>query len=328
MYKFIEERKDNWKRLEELLAKTEGVTGLKGLPRSEVRELGELYRRAAADLAIARAETRDRKLIKYLNSLVIRGHGMVYRAEGQGVGLIWNFFAKEFPRVFRETAGFTLASFSVFTLCAVIAFALSFSDQSFTDAIGLTQIQNFAQTDTRWWMELNQANQIGSSQILTNNIQVAFMAFALGALLGLGTIYILATNGLMVGGVLGTCFRTSPAFGGELLAFMVGHGVVELSCIFIAGGAGLMIGYSIVNPGDRSRMDSLKRGGIKAVKLAFGCAFLLVGAGVIEGFLSPSNLPVYVKYGTGVATGLAMYGYLFLAGRTEESARGSELNDL
>ncbi len=316
MQKFIEERKDNWKRLEELLGKTDGVAGLKGLPRSEVRELGELYRRAAADLAIARAETRDKKLINYLNSLVIRTHGMVYRADGQGAGLIWRFFSREFPRVFRETAGFTLTAFAVFAFCGILAFALSYNDQAFSDALGLTQVQSFAQTDTRWWLELNQANQVGSSQILTNNIQVAFMAFAFGALLGLGSLYILATNGLMVGGVLGTCFRANPSFGGELATFMVGHGVVELSCIFITGGAGLLIGYSIINPGDLSRMDSLKRRGIKAVKLAVGCAFLLVGAGIIEGFLSPSNLPAYVKFATGITTGLAMYAYLILAGRS------------
>lgn len=316
MFNFVEEKKNNWKRLEELLSKTEGVAGLKGLPRSEVRELGELYRRAAADLAIARAETRDQKLINYLNSLVIRAHGMVYRAEGQGVSLVWGFISGEFPRLFRETLPYTLIAFAVFTGCAIIAFILSYSDQAFIDAMGLTAIQLRVQSGSRWWLELNQANQIGSSSILTNNIQVAFTAFALGALLGVGTIYILASNGLLVGGVLGTCFRTDPAFGWDLAAFMVGHGVVELSCIFIAGGAGLLIGYSIMNPGEYSRMDSLKIAGIKAVKLAVGCAMLLVGAGIIEGFLSPSNLPDYVKYATGISTGIAMFSYLFLAGRS------------
>lgn len=319
MYKFIEQRKNNWKRLEELLAKTEGVAGLKGLPRAEVRELGELYRRAATDLAIARAETRDQKLISYLNSLVIRAHGMVYRAEGQGVSLIWKFVTREFPRLFRETAVFTIIAFSVFFVCAAAAFALSYSDQSFIDAMGLNEIQIMAQSGSRWWLNLNQANQVGSSQILTNNIQVAFTAFAFGALLGIGTVYVLATNGLSVGGVLGTCFRTDPAFGWDLSAFMVGHGVVELSCIFIAGGAGLMIGYAIINPGELSRMDALKKTGIKAVKLAVGCAMLLVGAGIIEGFLSPSNLPDYVKYATGIVTGIGLYSYLILAGRDHDA---------
>ncbi|REJ75733.1 MAG: stage II sporulation protein M [Acidobacteria bacterium] len=318
MYRFINDRKNHWKRLEELLSKTEGVSGLRMLPRAEVRELGELYRRAASDLAIARAESRDPKLISYLNSLVIRAHGKIYRAEGQGANLIWKFISYELPTIFRETFAFTFTAFAIFTVCAFASFYLCLYDQGFIDTLGVGQAQMFAQSDIRWWEDLNQANQVGSSEILTNNINVAFLAFAFGASLGIGTIYILAFNGLFIGGVLGACYKASPAFAGELAAFMVGHGVVELSCIFIAGGAGLMIGYSIFNPGEYSRIDSLKTYGLKAVKLAVGCAIFLVIAGVIEGFLSPSNLPVYVKTVTGVATGAAMFSYLLLAGRKAE----------
>jgi uncharacterized membrane protein SpoIIM required for sporulation len=96
---------------------------------------------------------------------------------------------------------------------------------------------------------------------------------------------------------------------------MVGHGVIELSCIFIAAGAGMMIGYSMINPGDLTRGQALKKNGLEAVRLAIGCACLLILAGIIEGFLSPSNLPVWVKYSTGILTGILMYSYLFLAGR-------------
>lgn len=322
MLKFIRERKSNWQRLEELLLKTEGVSGLRGLPRAEVRELGELYRRAASDLAIARAETKDLQLINYLNSLVIRTHGKVYRAESRGASLIWRFFSYELPAIFRETLGFTGIAFGVFLVFGVASFLLSFYDQNFIDTLGLSGIQSMAQTDTRWWLELNQANQIGSSQILTNNIQVTFLAFALGAFFSIGTVYVLAMNGTMIGGVLGVSYRTDPAFGNELVTFMVGHGVIELSCIFIAGGAGMMIGYSIIDPGEHSRLEALKTNGVKAVKLAVGCAVLLVGAGVIEGFLSPSDLPAYVKFGTGITSGVAMYSYLFLTGRHRTAGTG------
>ncbi len=97
MNRFINERKDNWQRLKDLLSISE-VSSLRGLSRLEVREFGELYRRAVSNLAIARAETRDPKFINYLNSLVIRAHGKIYRAEENGVNLIWNFFAKDFPQ--------------------------------------------------------------------------------------------------------------------------------------------------------------------------------------------------------------------------------------
>ena len=100
MSRFVNERKNNWQRLEDLLSMVEH-SPLRGLSKAEVREFGELYRRVAADLAIARAETRDARLINYLNSLVIRAHGKIYRAEGQGLNIIWNFFAREFPRTFR-----------------------------------------------------------------------------------------------------------------------------------------------------------------------------------------------------------------------------------
>src|SRR5215207_9250797 len=101
MNRFIDERKDNWQRLEDLLGMLRG-SSLRYLSKTELREFGELYRRAATDLAIARAETRDLKLINYLNSLVIRAHGKVYRSEGEGVSIIWQFFTKNFPQTFRK----------------------------------------------------------------------------------------------------------------------------------------------------------------------------------------------------------------------------------
>ncbi len=315
MSRFVNERKSNWQRLEELLTKIEGVSGLRTLPRAEVRELGELYRRAATDLAIARAETRDPKLINYLNSLVTRAHGKIYRAEADGINLIWKFFSKDFPRTFRETLGFTSLAFFVFTFFGIASFILCYSDMNFADTLGLSEISSAAQSNNQWWLRLNEANQIGSTQILTNNIMVSFYAFAWGAFLGIGTFYILAMNGLSIGGVLGVCYKVNPAFGNELVTFMVGHGVIELSCIFMAAGAGMLIGYSIINPGNLSRLQALKQNGIKAVQLAVGCASLLVIAGIIEGFLSPSALPAWVKYLTGISTGVAMYSYLFLVGR-------------
>lgn len=315
MSRFVNERKTNWQKLEELLLKTEGVSGLRALPRAEVRELGELYRRAATDLAIARAETRDPKVINYLNSLVIRAHGKIYKSDGKGVNLIWKFFAEEFPQVFRETWRYTALAFSVFTVFGIASFLLCYFDYNFADALGLSAVRSAAQSNHQWWLSLNEANQIGSSQILTNNILVSFLAFAYGAFFGIGTLYILIVNGLSIGGVLGVSYKVDPAFGNALVTFMVGHGVIELSCIFIAAGAGMLIGYSIISPGDHTRVEALKKNGIKAVQLAIGCAYLLVIAGIIEGFLSPANIHPIFKYGTGILTGMAMYSYLLLAGR-------------
>lgn len=314
MSRFINERKNNWQRLEDLLSMLQG-NSIRGLSRAEVREFGELYRRAATDLAIARAESRDPKLVNYLNSLVIRAHGKIYRAENQGIGLIWQFFTKDFPQAFRRTWKYTALAFAVFTAFAVASFLLCYYDTNFADEIGVGQVRYLAQSNEQWWRELNQANQVGSSAILTNNIRVAFIAFALGAFFGIGTIYVLISNGLSIGGVLGVCFEANPAFGFDLVTFMVGHGVIELSCIFIAAGAGMLIGYSIINPGDLTRGQALKKNGMEAARIVIGCACLLFIAGLIEGFLSPSDLPASVKFGVGILTGILMYSYLCLVGR-------------
>ncbi len=317
MNRFINERKNNWERLEDLLKILE-TSPLRGLSKMEVRELGELYRRTATDLAIARAETRDPQLINYLNSLVIRAHGKIYRAESQGINLAWNFFARDLPQLFRKNFNYIALAFAVFTVFGIISFILSYNDFRFAEMLGAGGVRTMAQNDMKWWLSLNEANQIGASELMTNNIRVAILAFALGAFFGIGTIYILVFNGLFIGGILGVCYKANPAFGNSLVEFMVAHGVVELSCIFIAGGAGMMIGYAIVNPGDLSRTQALKKKGIEAVKLAIGCAFFLVIAGIIEGFLSPSALPAWIKYATGILTGILMYSYLFLAGREDE----------
>ncbi len=325
MNRFLEEKKDNWQRLEDLLSMLSG-SNLRGLSRVEVREFGELYRRAASDLAIARAETRDAKLINYLNSLVIRAHGKIYRAESGGAGVVWKFFANDFPAAFRAARWYIFVAFLALTLPAIFSGWQSYVNPEFAITIGVEDAAANAASDRKWWLSLNEANQIGASELLTNNIRVSFLAFAWGALLGVGSLYILIMNGVSIGGVVGACFRGNTDFANELLTFMVGHGVIELSAIFMAGGAGMMIGYAIINPGDLTRAQALKKKGMEAAKIVIGCACLLVVAGVIEGFLSPSSLPPAVKIGTGVLTGIVLYSYLLMAGNeaapTPESVEG------
>ena len=293
-------------------------TSLRGLSRMEVREFGELYRRAAADLAIARAETRDPKLINYLNSLVIRAHGKIYRAESQGVGLVGKFFTEDFPRTFRKNIRYMAIAFGVFAGFALFGFVATWINTDFTHFVALSGITEQINSNEHWWLRLNDANQVGASSILSNNILVTFRVFALGALFGIGAFYDLAFEGARLGSVFGACYKLNPPFGNSLASFVVGHGVIELSTIFFCGGAGMMIGYAIVNPGDMTRGQALKKKGIEAARIVIGCACFLVVAGTIEGFLSPSDLPPMIKIATGAGTGLAMYSYLFLAGHKSD----------
>ena len=316
--RFISERKNVWQRLEELLHLLDRMT-LRKLHREEVRELGRIYRRTASDLAIARAESRDPRLINYLNSLVIRAHGRIYRADAQGGQRIRNFFARDFPRTFRRTWRYTATAFAVFVLFTGIAFFGTRHDPDFSEFAGIDPFfrAQYIETRKHWWERLNEASQIGSTQIFTNNIRVTFYAFALGAVFGLGTIYVLASNGASFGAILALCYRAG--FGNDLLlGFVISHGVIELSCIFIAGGAGLLIGTALVMPGDLTRADALKSRGMEAVRLIIGCIPLLVIAGIIEGFISPQPIPAAIKIGIGVITGITLYAYLLLAGGDDD----------
>ena len=317
MNRFIDERKDNWRRLEDLLGLLRG-TSLRGLSKLEVREFGELYRRAATDLAIARAETRDPKLINYLNSLVIRAHGKIYRAEGEGASLIGKFFLQDFPRTFRANWIYMAIAGATFIVFGILGFIATWIDTDFTHFVYLSGVVDNIRSGERWWLSINDSNQIGASFIMSNNILVSIRAFAMGALFGVGAFYDIAFFGAHVGSVFGAAYKLNPPFGADLAEFVVGHGVIEISVVCFCAGAGMMIGYAIINPGDLTRGQALKKKGMEAAKIVVGCACLLVVAGLIEGFISPSALPAALKYGTGILSGVVMYSYLFLVGRTPD----------
>lgn len=319
--RFINERKTVWQRLEELLHLLDRMT-LRRLNREEVRELGRIYRRTASDLAIARAESRDPRLINYLNNLVIRAHGRIYRADAQGGHRIWRFFSADFPKTFRRTWRYTATTGLVFFLFGALSFVATRRDPDFSELAGIsTGMRYRIESRVRWWQEINDANQIESTAIFTHNIQVTAYEFALGAFFGLGTLFWTAYFALNTGAIFALTYRAG--FGNELTAFVVGHGVIELSCCFIAGGGGLLIGTAMLMPGNLSRADALKARGMEAVRLAVGASVLLVVAGIIEGFISPQPISPVVKFGIAIVTGLALYSYLLLAGRDQPGAEST-----
>jgi uncharacterized membrane protein SpoIIM required for sporulation len=321
--RFITQRKNAWQRLEDLLSLLDHAS-LKRLGREEVRELSRIYRRTASDLAIARAESRDPRLVNYLNSLVIRAHGRIYRADAQGGKKIRRYFTHELPQTFRRTWRYTFASFLVFMLFAVLSFVGTKYDPEFSEIVGVDPAfrELTIETKTHWWDSLNQSNQEGASLIMTNNIRVTIYTFAFGATFGVGTLFFLAFNGANIASVLALTYKAG--FGNDLVTFMVGHGVIELSCIFIAGGAGLLIGSAMIMPGNLTRADALRTRGMEAVRLLMGVALLLVVAGTIEGFVSPARIDARIKYSIAAITGLAMYGYLLFAGHDAPKEQQSQ----
>ena len=312
--RFINQRKNAWQRLEELLKLLDHAS-LRRLNREEVRELGRIYRRTASDLAIVRAESRDPRLVNYLNSLVIRAHGRIYRADAEGGKKLLQYFMRELPQTFRRTWRYTLVSFLVFMAFATFSFVATRYDPEFSELVGVSPAfrEINIETKTHWWESLNESNQEGASKILTNNIMVTIYTFAFGASFGIGTLFYLAFNGANIAAVLALTYHAG--FGNELVTFMVAHGVIELTCIFIAGGAGLLVGTALIMPGDLTRADALKTRGMEAVRLMLGVAVLLVIAGIIEGFISPAPIDPRIKYSVAALTGVALYSYLLFVGR-------------
>lgn len=301
---FLGSRLGKWKRLEELTSRVSRLR-LKDLSGEEVREFGRLYRRTAADLAIAREEVRDQRLVNYLNHLVARAHGAIYRSESSGFGVFVSFFRYEFPAVFRRTFRYTLVSFAVFMLSAAFAYAACYFDEAFADRVN-PGLREAIASHTNWTEAVNRANPLASTSIQTNNITVTFVTFAGGVLAGLGTLFALFRNGVLLGTVFELCIRYRFW---EIPIFIAAHGVIELTAIFIAGGAGLMIGKALLMPGDLRRIDALVTNGLSAIKLIIGCIPMLLIAGLIEGFISPAHIAPAYKFSISALSGLMLTMY-------------------
>lgn len=319
---FVAAKKPNWERLTVILD-TAQRGGLAALSAEQLSELGQLYRSATSDLAVARRDFASHRVADYLNALVARAHAAVYQGRAARRRGLVDFFARSFPRTFRATWGYTLAAFLMFLLPALASFAVAYRDPAAGAALfpGIEDRLQDIRDKREWWKELNDSNAAGASMIMTNNIRVTFLAFAGGILLGLFTLYLLAQNGLMLGVVAGAA--QSLGFAANLWGFVAAHGTLELSAIFIAGGAGMQLGWALVRPGLLTRRTALLLAARRAALLLLGCVPILVIAGTIEGFLSPSDLPLGVKLAVSLLSGLLLYGYLLLAGRERAQARYS-----
>ena len=313
---FIERRKTNWKRLEELIDQVRSVRGLRRLSREEVREFGRSYRRAASDLAIARVESRDQRLVNYLNNLVIRAHGMVYRAESRGVRSIFDFYWHEFPAIFRRTFRYTLATFLIFMGIAMVSFIATWRNDDFADFAYLSQstVQQIKKHQ-RWWESLNDAAPIGAARIMANNIGVSLKVFAFSIVPVIGTVDALMPSALQFGSINALVIKYGMTR--TLWSFVAGHGVLEFMAIFIAGGAGLMIGLALLFPGERTRREALVESGRTAIQLLAGCIPLLVIAGAIEGFISPLPIQGSYKIAVSAATAVMLAAYLLKPARAD-----------
>jgi uncharacterized membrane protein SpoIIM required for sporulation len=312
---FIALRRPAWQRLTELIERSQGV-GLRTLSAPELQELGRLYRLSTSDLALARRDFPNHAVTTYLNDLVGRGHGVVYREGGARWGQVAGYFTTLLPRTFRETWRFTAVAALLFWLPALLSFVLVVGSIATPTQImpGIDPVLRAIRDGEEWWLRINEEGRaLSGSGIMTNNIRVSFLAFAGGMLIGLGSVYVLILNGLLFGTISGAAYVAD--FADNLWGFVTAHAPVELSVVAIAGGAGLQLAWGFLRPGLLTRRAALLLAARRALILVGGCVPLLVVAGIIESFISPASLPYAVKLATGLLSGVAMYAWLLLCGR-------------
>jgi uncharacterized membrane protein SpoIIM required for sporulation len=314
---FVGERQADWARLEALLGRVQGGN-LRSLAADDLEEMAHLYRLAASDLARARRDFPGDRVVAYLNKLVSQAYAVVYSTAGISWKDVGRWYLSGFPRLFRATAGYFLLAALLFFGTGILSFVATVSyppaAQTLLDSNTYAAITSYTEQGELWTDNIPPVTRSAEAAlIMTNNIQVAILAFAGGMLVGLGTLFTLVLNGVHLGAIFGVVANHGLGF--RLLSFVAGHGVIELSVICLAGGAGFMLADAIARPGMLTRSEAIRLAAQRAVQLLLGGASLLVLAGLIEGFISPSDLPDWFKFSVGIITGILLYSYWLLAGR-------------
>lgn len=303
--------------------------GLKRLSETEVREFVEQYRNAANDLARLQTASRGRQDadVFFLTRLVAAAHNLLYRGTAVTLGSALRGLALDGPREVRRSWRPILLAALVFFGPAVIAHVAVVRDPSVAEVFLPPPMLDRAEAGverarkgTGYIEDPQLFRPVMASNIIANNVQVTFAAFAAGLTAGIGTLILLLTNGIAIGGVMG--LYTSKGIAALLIKFVAPHGVLELSAICIAGGAGLLLAAALLIPGERTRRRALVENGRRAILLIGVSSVLLVVAGALEGFVSPiPSWSLGAKLGVAAATAVLLVLYLSANRTTKEPER-------
>lgn len=313
---WIEKRKPYWQRLETLVAG--GSAGVKSLDHSELQELSLLYRQTAADLAAIRQDPSSVHFARYLNQLMARAHNIIYAGHRASPWAILLFFRDAYPRIFRQHIRFVAVALGIFVVGGLVGVALTLQDSDFEYQVLGSAMVHKIQRHEMWTDRILSVKPQASSGIMTNNMSVSFTMYAGGIAAGIGTLYLVFFNGLLMGVIATACSFAGMSLG--LWSFVAPHGALELPAIFIAGGAGFRIAHGLLFPGTLPRRDSLAIAGRGATSLILGTVPILIIAGTIEAFVSPTGLPVPLKFAMSGALLVLLNVYLFGSGKTEAAA--------
>ncbi|MGB6134227.1 MAG: stage II sporulation protein M [Acidobacteriaceae bacterium] len=309
---WIEKRKPFWDRMAVLLD-CAATGGLKSLTHDELRETALLYRQLAGDLSALRQDRTAKGLEANLNTLLARAHNLIYSQRKRGVSQIWRFFRFEYPALFRRLLPYTLASLALLAGGAALGATLTLFRPAFMMHLLPPNILEAVNRHEMWTLSINSVAPEASSAIMTNNLSVTFAAYAMGITAGIGTLYMIGWNGILLGVVAAVCAQHRMSV--QLWSFVAPHGSLELPAIIIAGGAGLRLAAGLLFPGMYSRRHSLAMAGAESARLVSGVIPLLVVAGTFEGFFSPStSVAVPLKFVTGAVLFSLLLAWLLLSG--------------
>ncbi len=327
--RFVARKQEAWETFRLTAARIERV-GLRALPAAEIPVFAARYREVAADLARARTYRVSPEVIAYLERLVAAGHNALYRARARRRLPIAPYVFRDFPAAVVASWPYVLVAFLLFTIPAAVGYAVLRERPELAEEIAppvmVSRAEQAAERQARGigYVETeNEERPVLASWIISNNIMVCLAALAGGLVGGFLTVLSLVYNGLALGIGFGVFANHHAA--GYLATFIAGHGVLELTAIFISGGAGLRLAQALVAPGDLTRKDALVLQGAVALRMIGAVVCLLIVAGAIEGLLSASDAPPAYKFAVSAASGVLLACY-FASGRAYLKRRPSSVN--
>ncbi len=322
--RFVQKKRHAWEAFRTMALRMER-SGVGALAPGEIPAFAAQYREVAADLARARTYQVDPRVITYLERVVTAGHNALYRARGKDRTPLPHYLLRDFPAAVVQSWRYVLLAFLLFSVPAGIGYVMirerpELGEELMPGMVARAEAAAENLTEGRGYAETSKEDRPEMAAfIIQNNIGISFVAFVGGVTGGLLTAWLLYTNGMMLGLGLGLFQNYHAAR--YLLTFVLGHGILELTAIFISAGAGFRLAQAMIAPGDRTRKDALVLEGRIAARMIGAVVTLLAIAGTIEGLLSASAAAPIWKYGVSAATAVLLvlyftngYAYLNSAG--------------
>jgi uncharacterized membrane protein SpoIIM required for sporulation len=305
---WLNKRRPYWERLSGLLNRA-STGGVRQLTRAEIRETALLYRQAASDLSTLRQDSTARTYTEHVNQLLARAHHIIYSGRRTSFLKILRFLRDDYPAIVQRQFRYVLLSLVILLAGSLLGSVLTLARPQFMRHMLGPQLVDTIEHHKMWTDSVVGIEPVASSLIMTNNLSVCFVAFGGGVVFGLGPLYSMFFNGLLLGVIGVACQQHGMSV--SLWSFVAPHGSLELPSIILAGAAGLRLGRGVVFPGLYRWRDSIALAGVESTRLVAGIIPLLVIAGTLEGFFSPSKAHVWLKFTVGGALFALLLLWLF-----------------